>query len=135
MKFTLYKGGEALSSTQKDYVLNVSKGKTSFTIGSHRNSDIHLDNVDYIEDTQCVVNFDSANGCWFIQEAEESLNGTFLGCKNYQELVEAEKDLAAYKKFVKESGSTREKIYKPSRKQELQKGMLVYFYGHFLEVI
>lgn len=132
---TLFKEGQKLLDVKKDFVIDASKGKYSFTVGSNKSCDIFLNDFDIIDDFQCTIDFQDGTNSWYIREEKESLNGSYICCKNYQELVDAQRDLAAYEDYKKKWGVSREKLYKPSRKQLLQRGMLIYMSDHVLEVL
>ena len=134
LTLTLFREGNN-KNVNKDFNLDASKGKKAFIIGGTRHSDVYLDNNEIIDDIHCVIKFDEEKSCWYIEEVEETLNGTFICCKNYEEFINAQKDLSAHLEQRKICGIAREKLYKPTRKQLMQKGMLCYFSDHILEVL
>ena len=80
--------------------------KNAFVLGSDKKSDIYIENDDNIDPTQCLISYDVNKNCWFIEEKVASLYGSYVFCKNQQEMEDVKKKYEAFKENMKNLGAS-----------------------------
>lgn len=92
---------------------------------------LSTDDEDFVEKRHCYIAFDLKYKAWFIEENVPTSYGTFVFCKNYDELTRIFKDCDT----ARYNGTLTNKEFRPSRKQLLMKGMQIYFSQHQFTVL
>ena len=121
-----------------EFKLDLSSNKKTFLLGNEKDKcDIFLDKDDSVDPVHCSFTYDEEKKCWFIRNGEDPLYGTYISCKNKQELDDVKTKYDEFKEVSRNLGSSgmSEKSYCPSKPQRLQKGMQIFLCYHILEVV